>query len=564
MRVVLLFLLLSTVAWSQNVDNNSEHMSTDLLFLRSLYGQGPVGQYAVRPFTMSSVQSAPSNNDPELLRQIQQHLHHYYAPLLIGASEVDHNGTTPDSSDLNWLPKTDGRYHALWYGAQDAKLLVDVSAMTRVGSVSLADSSHSFVMANMSGRAMGSLSSSLGYMLYLSNGSLFKGDANYVKLTDPVLSHTLKFVELEQKFFDRYIGYLQYQSEHLRIRLGRENVSWGYSPIDNLVHSDYAAPGDGVFLDIPYKAIRFSSVHLAVDGIDTSGKAITSKYIASHRLQVEAASWLSIGVNDMVVYSGRGIDLSYLNPLAFYVSTGLTTRDKSEMDNSLIGVDAAIRPFNKTIVYAGLLLDDLSFSSLSDTTALGNNNKNAWQLGATHVFDETPIPFTLSAEYVRVSPFCYSHREINNAWTNLGAPLGYSQQPNSDRWAVQSKWWLNGRSTLQIDFDYTRWGENVLDSNGHIASAFYIPQPGDTLVVAVGNVGGDMTRGDGDFLPGQYAVGNKFLRGNLSLSRRVQATLSTELWSNVFVDARLLYQNRTGGNAPGSTFWTTVELRIGY
>lgn len=58
----------------------------------------------------------------------------------------------------------------------------------------------------------------------------------------------------------------------------------------------------------------------------------------------------------------------------------------------------------------------------------------------------------------------------------MGAPLGYNMQPNSDRIAVQTKMWLSARSFLQLDFDYTRWGENYLDSSGAIRTAPYVPR----------------------------------------------------------------------------------------
>ncbi len=485
-----------------------------------------------------------------------------YAPLLYTQS----GRAAGDEADneLKWLPIHDARIHALSYADSSIRLMVDAGAMLRVGSVELGDSTHPFAMGNMNARVMGSLNENFGFMLYLSNGLLFSGESNYVKFTDGVLSRTLKFTELEQKFFDRYVGYVQYQSDHMRIRYGREHISWGYSPIDNLVHSRFAPLSDGLFMDFPFKSIRFSTIHHALDGTDTSGKAIVGKFMASHRLQIEATNWLSVGINDMVVYSGRGIDLAYLNPLAFYVSTGLNSRNKSEMDNSLLGMDLAFRPFSRTLLYGAILFDDLSFESISDTSAAGNNNKSIYQLGASQLIDETPLPLLLSTEYVRASAFCYSHRDINNSWTQMGAPLGYNMQPNSDRIALQTKLWLSARSFLQLDFDYTRWGENFLDSTGAIRTAPYVPTGGDTLWMPVGNVGADMTRGDGDFLPGQYSVGNTFLRGNLSITRRLQVLLSTEVIKNVFLDARALYLHRTGGNNPLREFWAWVELRIGY
>jgi hypothetical protein len=73
-----------------------------------------------------------------------------------------------------------------------------------------------------------------------------------------------------------------------------------------------------------------------------------------------------------------------------------------------------------------------------------------------------------------------------------------------------------------------------------------------------------MLRGNADFLPEPFDVGNAFLRGNVSITRRVQMWLSAEVMTNVFVDTRARYQLRTGGNMPGENWWFSVELRVGY
>ena len=223
-----------------------------------------------------------------------------------------------------------------------------------------------------------------------------------------------------------------------------------------------------------------------------------------------------------------------------------------------------VRPFHNTMLYASLLADDISFSSITDTSSDGNNNKFAFQFGGSRLFFLNESPLLVSAEYVRVTPFTYSHRQISNSWTHLGAPLGYNIQPNSDRLALQAKYWLTPRTYLKIDADYTRWGENILDSNSVILTKTVDLGNGNIMRLPIGNVGGDMLRGDGDFLPYPYNVGNSFLRGNVSHTRRIQAWLSSQIFQNIFADARLQYLSRTGGNYPINQLWFSLEIRIGY
>jgi hypothetical protein len=110
---------------------------------------------------------------------------------------------------------------------------------------------------------------------------------------------------------------------------------------------------------------------------------------------------------------------------------------------------------------------------------------------------------------------------------------------------------------VRLDLDYTRHGENLLDSAGNILMGDNPRFPG--AQAPIGNVGGDILRGDGDDL-----VGNRFLRGNVSYQRRVQLWFSAEWWPNVFTDLRVGYTNRNGGNTPGDFLFTQLELRFGY
>ncbi len=165
----------------------------------------------------------------------------------------------------------------------------------------------------------------------------------------------------------------------------------------------------------------------------------------------------------------------------------------------------------------------------------------------------------MSLEYARVDPFTFSHRSINASYTTFGAPVGYDLQPNSDRVAFQARHWFSPRTFVRLDLDYTRHGENFLDSTGNIQAAEDPNYPGSGILVAVGNVGGDMLRGDGDGL-----AGNTFLRGNLSYQRRVRLWFSAEWFPNVFTDLRVGYTNRNGGNMPENFFFGSFEIRVGY
>jgi hypothetical protein len=78
-------------------------------------------------------------------------------------------------------------------------------------------------------------------------------------------------------------------------------------------------------------------------------------------------------------------------------------------------------------------------------------------------------------------------------------PLSYDIHPNSDRAALELKYWFYSSHIFKIDMDYTCHGENLLKPDGTIE-----------------NVGRDILRGEGDF-----ASPSRFLKGVVSYSRRL-------------------------------------------
>jgi len=543
-RSIVLLTLSTAFLWqgalAQNADTYSERVSYDLQLLRVISGEAPMGAAAVWPQSVYAMTDQATDTANAFSRYVAD----YYGSTLLSPT----------------APITD-RFRALVVNDSLVRLQGDVSLMVRPGLYSGDSAQGAFLLARPSIRVLGSMSDHLGFFLDISNGVRLSGNARWIAATDPSLQRTLKFTMEDSSFFDRYTGYVQYQTDWLRIRFGREPIQFGFSPIDNFVHSLDAPLLDGLLIDLPYKSFRFTMTHSAANGVDPDGRVVPMKFVASHRLAFDPVPWLSVALSDMIVYANRGVDFSYLNPLAFFVSAGLGTQDRSENDNSLLGLDLAIRPWKGAMLYGSLIADDINYSTLGDTSYLGNTNKYAYQLGLSHVLPSadygTGSATMATLEYARIDPFTFSHRRNWANYTTLGAPIGYNMQSNSDRLALQLKHWFTPRTFVRLDLDYTRHGENLLDSAGNILMGDNPRFPG--AQAPIGNVGGDILRGDGDDL-----VGNRFLRGNVSYQRRVQLWFSAEWWPNVFTDLRVGYTNRNGGNTPGDFLFTQLELRFGY
>lgn len=525
---------------AQNPDILHEPVSYDFILRQTLQGNIPASRFAVYPLSLKTLKKYDASTTDTAFKR---YIYEYYAPLI---------DTTRTSDAIHIFDYDRGRLRGAWYADSLLKVQADLGGMLQATLFKRDENtSETIGLGRVSARVMGNYADLIEFYFDFSNGKQLIGGPETARIIDPFLKRSLKFNIEKQEYFDNYIGYVQAQYKDLRLRFGRENISHGYSPIDNLVFSLKAAPADGLVIDFPYKWLRFTTTHAAVEGTNyapiegtniAKNEPVLSKFIATHRVAIDPAPWISFAFSEMMIYSGRGVDFSYLNPVAFLVSAGLGTTYRSNEDNSILGFDMAVRPFKNTMLYGALVADDINFSTLSDTTNLANDNKYAFQLGASYLVPDEILPLLATAEYVRITPFTFSHRRNQNSWTHYSQPLGYDMQPNSDRAALQLKYWISPRTSLKIDMDYTRHGENLLKPDGSIE-----------------NVGGDILRGDGDFF-----TANRFLKGNVSHTRRIGGIFSAELFPNFFTDFSLYYESRNGGNAPLRQYWASLQARLGY
>jgi hypothetical protein len=391
-------------------------------------------------------------------------------------------------------------------------------------------------------RVRGTLHDKLGFYLEASNGQRFSGDPNFGML-DYRLKANTKF-QTGGKYFDFTTGYLDYDTDWLRLTIGREQVLWGMGFGDRLILSNNTLPFDYGKIDLQYKSLHYSFLSGSLTGTDTLGNQFSSKYIAAHRLEFDLFPKVRVGLNEMILYSNRPINFAYLNPFIFLASADRTA-DPSNSNNALIGIDFEVLPIKGVRFTGTLLIDDLNFETLkyAGEDIRGNDNKFGWQ-GGIQWTDAFAVPnLSLTTEYTRINPFVYSHRSVANSYSHLDIPLGPLLQPNSDEWLFGLDLDLTYRLTVSGQIRIQRTGENILDSHGFM----------------IYNAGSDILRGDGD---GLHA--NVFLEG-----RRVNTTLLSLLleWQPIkqyFVEIQYFYRSfnflSEERTLSDSILWTTIRL----
>lgn len=373
-------------------------------------------------------------------------------------------------------------------------------------------------------RLMGTLSNSFGYYLQATNGAIISGDRNLAIDREQSYSNNVKFAFLESDL-DFTQSHVRYDNNWFYATLGREVRNLGTGLFQKVFISNSSQPFDALSLGARFNSFEYRFTHgsLLSSPLDTNisqgfNSVIPDKFLVMHRFAFRP-SWGEIALWESVIYSDRSIDFAYLNPISFFKSLEHALRDR---DNSMMGIDATIRPMNNLQLKGSFLLDDIIISEI------GNgywSNKTAWNIAATYSFD---LPIDLGIEYSRVEPYTYSHFNNLNAYTNDRGLLGSIIKPNSDFVGISLNYWLTNKYPISFRFIRMRHGDNIY-KDGKL----------------VENVGGDVNQSRRH--EDKYD-GIDFLAGNLIKTSIFELSAGLELIRNLNLRAMYSYETKVESN----------------
>jgi hypothetical protein len=327
-------------------------------------------------------------------------------------------------------------------------------------------------------RIHGTLFNHLGFQMSVLKGGA-AGSNKVAEIIEPKILQSFKWVEAGENIsnYEFTEGYLKFNTEpaedmNLSVQLGREYKTVGYGYGSKLVLSDDGPPLDFIGFDFNYGIVKFSSIHGSTVGdFSFNMDERYTKYWAFNRLKLSFENLFDIGIGENIVYSGRGFELGYASPLAFYKFVEVSNQDR---DNANLYFDLQTSFISNLELQATFFLDENILSNLQNLESY--KNKTAYQLGAFWYEAFTLDDLSLIFEYTKIRPFVYSHVDIKNtytAWeTNLGHPIG----PNSDEVFSKVTYNLMEWVRLSLDYKFIRRGENIYDDQGNL----------------IKNVGGDL------------------------------------------------------------------------
>ena len=318
------------------------------------------------------------------------------------------------------------------------------------------------VLGNLGIRLLGTIDGKVGYFLQATNGMVLNGNRE-VAFENKKISQNVKFADLNSDF-DFSESSIIYQNNWFWASIGRQSIQIGSGVNSKLFVSDNSPAFDMLTLGVKFKTFEYQFAHasilaLAEEGNDAGfNTVIPTKYMAIHRFAIKP-SWGEFGFFESVVYADRAVDLAYLNPLSFFKNLEHSLHDR---DNSLMGIDVTLRPFNGMQIKGSFLLDDIMIDKI------GKNywsNKAASNIG---ILFSLPFNSELGIEYTRVEPYTFSHFDYQKSYTNDGWIIGSHLKPNSDEVLLQIRTYYGNRYPLIFRFSYSRHGANVYTEDGEL------------------------------------------------------------------------------------------------
>ena len=332
-------------------------------------------------------------------------------------------------------------------------------------------------------RMRGTISNHLGYNLTVFKGGV-SGNKPLAEEIQPHIRTSFKWIENSENIgnYEFTYGYLKYHASpmkemNLAVQVGREDITLGYGYGSKLILSGDNPTMDFIKFNFDYGIISYTSLQASTTGyFSFIPEDRYTKYYTHNHLKLKFDNLFDVGVGETMIYSGRGIELGYLTPLAFYKFIEMGIQDR---DNGNLYFDLQTKFVKNLELQATFLLDEDILNNLGDLEKY--TNKTAYQVGAFWYQPFNLNDLSLIIEYTRIRPYVYTHYDIKNNYSAFGANLGHRIGPNADELMFRSNYNFNEWIRFSLEYRYQREGNNIYAEDG-------------TLIK---NVGGDIALSHG-------------------------------------------------------------------
>jgi len=398
-------------------------------------------------------------------------------------------------------------------------------------------------------RARGTLFNHLGYSVSVLKGAVI-GSKDLASITEPKINTTFFIASNSEDInsYDFSNGYIKYHTEpmedmDLSVQLGREQLKYGVGYSDRLVLSGKNPNMDFIKFKFKYRVVNYSSITASTVGeFKQARDERYTKYFAANRLKLSFPGLFDFGIGESVIYSSRGLDLAYLNPLIFYKFVEMSLQDR---DNATLFFDIQTHFLKNLELQGTFFLDENIIFNLTELDQ--SINKTAYQLGA-YIYEPINIEnLSLILEYTRIRPYVYTHFDPKNTYTAASIILGNEIGPNADQIYAKLSYNFSEWVTLNFEYKRIRKGHNIVDANGNL----------------IRNVGGDVFQVHREGIDSDEA---KFLDGERVNTDYALVNLRVEPMRDFIFDLNYIYwiDNNITKDTKSDFSYAFIRMNIEY
>jgi hypothetical protein len=257
---------------------------------------------------------------------------------------------------------------------------------------------------------------------------------------------------------DFEIAKIQYETEHIYIKYGRDYFMPGMYFYESMLFSRYQYPYDQLHIAYRNKLLEVSSYYLRLNDMWNSGIRY-QRHLYGHRVSFNLFDNGYIALNEIIIYTGeqRPINIALFNPLLIYY---LYQRNENiESTNSLLSMDF-FYTFRKLFVHGEFILDDF----MTERETYSDLEPTKYGLNLTFGVKDILPGLHWNINHTRIANRVYStiNPRINiERFIHENLPIGHYM--GSNLWELKSTLsYIKSKYQGEIQFIYRLSGDDVL------------------------------------------------------------------------------------------------------
>jgi hypothetical protein len=229
--------------------------------------------------------------------------------------------------------------------------------------------------------------------------------------TDPVTNVFSDLREIDVQF--PFHGLLTAAGNGWSLQFGRSRIGWGLGHTGSLLLSDHVDYHDFFMASVTGRLAGYRVLYLDLEPWLNGGGTDPDRAYLAHRIEVRPFPWLSLALNEALVFHGKPMELRYLSPLIVLHSWFIPN-----YGNSMINIELSVRPLPGLEVWGHYAIDQVQ-SAIEKERPYADSEPEAFAYlaGAEYVVPLTGAWLSVGAEGAYLNPWMYIGRDLMGSFS---------------------------------------------------------------------------------------------------------------------------------------------------